>query len=288
MKFLTDDIYRLSGNQRARLQYHILAQRFPLVPVSTQDEEDLKAFCASHRAETARRWLNRMEWENGLAKLVTFGVSLEVRRPPSFAAAPWCYSARLDKQSAAYQGFPMTWEEWLAPVRELLDRRRVEFKTDTSMTAEQRAQLAEDTYNAAIMMLFYQKGHYMTIPGEDCKRLKEWVYQYFYGGAAPLPPLSEITDGDCRFEIDFDRDIEIVEAPNLREGMSQYNQTHNAEHNKAMGRAQTEKRFENLCGDSWTTQEILAQGFSRKTLDTFVKHGLIERVKRGYYVRKSV
>lgn len=40
--------------------------------------------------------------------------------------------------------------------------------------------------------------------------------------------------------------------------------------------------------DEWTTQEIYAQGFSRKTLDKFVEHGLIERVKRGHYVRKSV
>ena len=55
-----------------------------------------------------------------------------------------------------------------------------------------------------------------------------------------------------------------------------------------MGRRQTEKRFEQLEGDAWTTQEIYAQGFSRKTLDKFVEHGLIERVKRGHYVRKSV
>lgn len=34
VKFLTDDVFRLGGNQRSKLQYHILAQRFPLVHVS--------------------------------------------------------------------------------------------------------------------------------------------------------------------------------------------------------------------------------------------------------------
>lgn len=77
-------------------------------------------------------------------------------------------------------------------------------------------------------------------------------------------------------------------APYLKEEMGAYNAEHNAEHNKDMGRCQTEKRFEQLEGDAWTTQEIYAQGFSRKTLDKFVEHGLIERVKRGHYVRKSV
>ena len=47
--------------------------------------------------------------------------------------------------------------------------------------------------------------------------------------------------------------------------MRQYNAENNAAHNKDMGRRQTEKRFEQLEGDAWTTQEIYAQGFSRKT-----------------------
>lgn len=42
MAFATDDIYRLGGSQRAKLQYHILAQSFPLVHVDEQDKADLR------------------------------------------------------------------------------------------------------------------------------------------------------------------------------------------------------------------------------------------------------
>ena len=44
---LTDDVFRLGGNQRAKLQYHILAQQFPLVAVSCTDGEELEAFAAA-------------------------------------------------------------------------------------------------------------------------------------------------------------------------------------------------------------------------------------------------
>ena len=46
MTFATDDIYRLGGSQRAKLQYHILAQSFPLVHVDEQDKADSEAFAA--------------------------------------------------------------------------------------------------------------------------------------------------------------------------------------------------------------------------------------------------
>lgn len=84
------------------------------------------------------------------------------------------------------------------------------------------------------------------------------------------------------------RDTEIVQAYDLKKEMGQYNAEHNAVHNQELGRRQTEERFTQLKGDTWTAQEILDQGFSRKTLDKFVKYGLILRVKKGRYVRNSV
>lgn len=73
VNFLTDDVFRLGGNQRAKLQYHILAQRFPLVAVNWKDCEELEAFAAASDSETAQRWLNRMNWVNGHGKMVSFG-----------------------------------------------------------------------------------------------------------------------------------------------------------------------------------------------------------------------
>lgn len=62
VNFLTDDVFRLGGNQRAKLQYHILAQSFPLVAVDWKDKQELEAFAATSETETAQRWQNRMMW----------------------------------------------------------------------------------------------------------------------------------------------------------------------------------------------------------------------------------
>ena len=73
VNFLTDDVFRLGGNQRAKLQYHILAQRFPLVEVYWKDKQELEAFAAASETETAQRWQSRMRWPQGHEKMVTFG-----------------------------------------------------------------------------------------------------------------------------------------------------------------------------------------------------------------------
>ena len=73
VNFLTDDVFRLGGNQRAKLQYHILAQRFPLVEVYWKDKQELEAFAAASETETAQRWQNRMMWPQGHEKMVSFG-----------------------------------------------------------------------------------------------------------------------------------------------------------------------------------------------------------------------
>lgn len=285
VQFLTDDIFRLSGNQRSKLQYHILAQRFPLVHVSEQDKWDLLALCRAQKTESAQRWLNRMQWPDGLEKMITFGVSLKVR---GTVKGVWCYMGQMEAHSATYRGIPMTWERWAQPIMDYLNDRRATLEISKTMSQSERSRFRGSTYDNAMMMLSYQSGQYMTLPGEEYRTLKEWVYQYFRTGTAPLPYHGEIPDGNYEFTIDFEKDVEIVAAPYLKEEMGAYNAEHNAEHNKDMGRCQTEKRFEQLEGDAWTTQEIYAQGFSRKTLDKFVEHGLIERVKRGHYVRKFV
>lgn len=121
MDFLTDDVYRLGGSQRAKLQYHILSRRFPLVLVDEQDKEDLELFAARSETETARRWLNRMHWPQGHEKMVTFGAALEV---PGNVRGLWCYSAELTDSAAAYHGIPMDWETWAAPIVDYLDAQR--------------------------------------------------------------------------------------------------------------------------------------------------------------------
>lgn len=218
--------------------------------------------------------------------MITFGAALEVR---GTARGVWCYRpAPLGETSASYHGVSMTWKEWAQPIIQYLDDFRTGFSFAGYLPSEERSRIFSDTLNTCLMKLSYQDGKYMTLPGEQYKKLKEWVYQYLYDGPAAFPFAGSIPDGDYAFTIDFEKDIEIVRSYDLKTEMSQYNREHNSSHNKDMGRRQTEERFQNLCGDEWTTQEILGQGFSRKTLDKFVKYGLIRRVKQGHYVRNSV
>ena len=123
MKFLTDDIFRLGSSQRAKLQYHILARRFPLVAVSREDAKELEQFAAQSDTETAQRWLNRMQWADGHEKMVTFGQALQV--PGNNVRGLWCYSAELGEMQATYKGIPMSWEWWAREIQFAMDMQLV-------------------------------------------------------------------------------------------------------------------------------------------------------------------
>ena len=251
-----------------------------------QDKQELEALCRSHEAETAGRWLNRMHWPEGHEKMISFGAALEVR---GTAKSVWCYHpAELDTKHAVYYGVPMTWERWAGPILEFLTERHRQFSAALCPSGKQKERLFTETLNQGMMMLFYQNGLYMTLPGEQTKILREWVYQYLSVGCGAFPYSGAIPDGGYSFTIDFAKDTEIVRAYDLKTDMAQYNRDNNANHNKDMAYQKTKERFETITGGAWTTQEILAQGVSRKTLDKFVKYGLIRRLKQGHYVRNFV
>lgn len=219
--------------------------------------------------------------------MISFGVALEVK---GTAKGVWCYCpAPADSQRAAYIGMDMTWEEWSAPIIQYLDQKHAELSIAAKLLPPgQCAMEFSKALNRAIMMLSYQAGRYMTLPGPEYKALKEWVYQYLFAGRGSFPFTGHIPDGGYSFTIDFAKDTDIVRAYDLKTEMAQYNQDNNAAHNKKLGYQQTKKRFETIQGDEWTTQELLAQNISRKTLDTFVRHGLIRRDRWGHYVRNFV
>lgn len=45
VRFKSEDVFRLNANQRAKLQYNVLAHKFGLVPVALQDRADLERLC---------------------------------------------------------------------------------------------------------------------------------------------------------------------------------------------------------------------------------------------------
>lgn len=269
MHFLTDDVYRLGGNQRAKLQYHILAQRFPLVELSDQDKRELEAFVAASESETAQRWLNRMKWPQGHEKMVSFGAALEV---PGNTRGLWCYYAKADEHSATYTGVPMLWETWAAPLVDYLDIWRAARRWDMM-----------EVMQGAMLRLYYQSPYYLTVPKAVRVAVVKWVYQFLKDGAAPFPFAGDMGSEEYTFTIDFEKDVEIVPNRAIQEDMAAYNREANAE----KGRRRVEKCFADLQGDTWTTAELKAQGFTKRNIKTFRENGLIKFLYQGHYARVS-
>ena len=268
MDFATDDVYRLGGSQRAKLQYHILAQRFPLVHVDEQDKDDLEAFAAQADTEAAQLWLARMRWPQGHEKMVTFGQNISV---PGNVKGLWCYKANMGATRAVYTGCPMTWETWAMPILDYL-------------TDQRKARATASEISQTVMcLLYYQNGLYLTVPGDMRRAIVKWAYQYLKGGAAPFPFAGSMGSDGYQFMIDFQRDTALKENVNIHADMGAYNAAHNAE--KAARR--TAKRFANLTGERWTTAELHAQGFTDRNIKTFCKDGLIRKRYQGHYERIS-
>ena len=113
VKFLgqaADDVLWLTGGQRTKLMYEILAWKYGLEEVSEQDSLDLIHLCQREGDnKTADDLLSRLRWPSGLAKLVTFGVGMKLDNP---AQHTWCYSVDYQEDRAVFMGSSMTWERW--------------------------------------------------------------------------------------------------------------------------------------------------------------------------------
>ena len=117
-----DDVLRLTGGQRTKLMYEILAWKYGLEEVDEQDSLDLIWFCKREEDnKTADDLLSRLYWPNGLSKLVTFGVGMKL---DGAAQQTWCYSVDYQEDRALFTGSSMTWERWQVKLIEVLDRCR--------------------------------------------------------------------------------------------------------------------------------------------------------------------
>lgn len=125
VKFLgkaADDVLWLTGGQRTKLMYEILAWKYGLEEVSEQDNLDLIFLCQREEEnKTADDLLSRLHWPNGLAKLVTFGVGMKL---DAAAQQTWCYSVDYQEDRAVFEGNSMTWERWQVKLIEALERCR--------------------------------------------------------------------------------------------------------------------------------------------------------------------
>lgn len=126
---------------------------------------------------------------------------------------------------------------------------------------------------------------YLTLPKEEIETIKLWIYKYFENDTEEFPYKGEIPNADVSFTIDFDRDVRIERAHDLKYEMSEYNKEHNAQHNRDIAYNKVKETFSRLVGNEWTRAEIIQQGFNHKNLDNFVKYRFIERIARGQYKR---
>ena len=265
-----------------------MAQKFGLVEVAEQDKQDkkdLEQLAANSKVGTYKTWRDRMQWESGHEKMITFGAALEVK---GATKGVYCYSQDITATQATFSGVSMTWEKWIEPLKENLDNYRKWIMSIRNKYEQEKA--IKNICENNMMCIYYQKVYEekrLTLPKTELDNIKLWVNQYLKGSNAKFPYSGEIPNGDLTFTIDFEKDIEIVKTQDLKNNMAEYNAEHNTEHNKDMGRNKVGDTFSRLTGNEWSRAEILKQGFNKGNLDRFIKYKLIERTGRGRYKRKS-
>ena len=292
VQFNNDNVFYLNSNQRAKLQYHILAQHFDLVNLDEQDKTDLYYLCLKHEGETAQRWLNRMEWENGHEKMITFGVALDVRsakdkdgNDTTKTKGAWCYHVEMDDKKAVYKGVSMTWEQWASTLIIYIELAQDKIKAYFGDKASQYDNLG---INRCMDKLYYQNGVYLTLPKEENSVLRAWLIQYYKGENAAFPYTGNMPLSDLEFTIDFQKDVDIVKVYDLKEPaqMAQYNTEHNARRNKERNTPLVLEKFALLDGvDEWRRKDIIALGLFDKDINNFMEHGLIIKTGWGKYAR---
>lgn len=288
VKFLgqaADDVLRLTGGQRTKLMYEILAWKYGLEEVDEQDSLDLIWFCKREEDnKTADDLLSRLYWPNGLSKLVTFGVGMKL---DGAAQQTWCYSVDYQEDRALFTGSSMTWERWQVKLIEVLDRCRACRYSYSKMWKQVRP---------TMYYQFDRYGRYLTLTQEDCKAITEWINEYFVGGSAPFPLSGAIPAADYKFVIDYNTDVEFVDNRDLKAPgeMAKYNQETNAARNKEKGKKRVQERFSAACGavkigDTLTTNQLVEMGYTDdKARKRLIDSGVLKRIKRGYYLVLSV
>ena len=288
VKFLgqaADDVLRLTGGQRTKLMYEILAWKYGLEEVDEQDSLDLIWFCKREEDnKTADDLLSRLHWPNGLAKLVTFGVGMKL---DGAAQHTWCYSVDYQEDRALFTGNSMTWERCQIKLIEVLVRCRACRYSYSKMWKQVRP---------TMYYQFDRYGRYLTLTQEDCKAITEWINEYFVGGSAPFPLSGAIPAADYKFVIDYYTDVEFVDNRDLKAPgeMAKYNQETNAARNKEKGKRRVQERFSAACGavkigDTLTTKQLVEMGYTDdKARKRLIDSGVLKRIKRGYYLVLSV
>lgn len=263
-----ENLLRLSGTQRQKLLYEVLATYYPLVEVSQADVDDLLDFCMSQKNQTAMDTALKLRWVDGLAKLVTFGLGIKM---DGAASMTWCYEVDELPTKRKYSGVRTTWAAWGLRIRAKLE----EVINDGLEY--------DDAWNAVRPLIYCQNKLRLTLNDADRMRLQGYVNSYLKNGTAEWPESlqGEIGD-DYEFIVDFRTNFEIREKTGFTsEGRTAFN--------KERGCDQVMERFKEAfpnakCGDIITTKELKAAGYTSPTAKKrLLNHEILDNFAYGKY-----
>lgn len=264
-----ENLMRLSTTQRQKLFYDVLAAYYPIVEVDAADANDLLDFCKSQKNQTANDTVMRLNWEDGLAKMVSFGLGVSMQ---GAASMTWCYEVEYLPTKRKYRSVDMTWERWRIGIIEKLSQTMVDGLE------------YDEAWNSVRPIIYCQNKIRLTLCEADRMRLFGFINAYLKNGCADWPETLKGKIGDdYEFVVDFYADFEIKEKAFMRQegGMAAFH--------KERGCIQVMSRFiaafPNVeCGEILTTKQLKEAGYSdKKAIARLVKHEIIENFAYGKY-----
>ena len=278
-----EDLLRISTTQRRKLAYTILANKYKLVDVDDIAADELLKMCRQYNNQTTQDTSIMLMWEDGLAKMVTFGLGL---KPPieGEASMTWSYQVEQQGNKIKFSGVKTSWEVWQLRIEAALKQ-----------VTEDGLYLA-DAWNVVRPLCFCQGGTRMTLNTPDRHKLFGYITNYLNGNTDAAFPLSGEVGDDYYFEIDLNKDVKIEDADKAK-SMAEYNKKHAAKLGAARGNSRIRNRFLDAfptakIGDTFTTKQLEEAGYNRNSIKnlegTPIGKMVLKRQKRGVYVLESV
>lgn len=203
---IEDDLYRLTIPRRTTLLYNALSAKYrdQLVVINNEDEEELKRLCKAYDdIPSAKGLLNLLKMENGLSKIITFGLGHEASGAAKYT---WVYREWFLDDKAIYTGQPITWEEWKYKLISILDQYRIKPYYDIDLGIEIPL---DSIFNIS---LYYQNKSRLTLTKEDKSKIDAWKYQYLKDGKAEFPLSGKINkeDNNYSFTVNYFTDMKYI------------------------------------------------------------------------------
>lgn len=176
------------------LKYNTLEHRYKneMVTISKQDEEELIDFANVTYScnSTAQDFYRKLNMNNGLSKIITFGVGINGDRG---AQETWCYEEIFYEDRAVYKSNDMTWERWSNQLIKHLQK-YLSLKN-----------YSLDNFNIS---LYYQDGVRLTLNRDTREIIEEWKNSYINGEISDFPFNGLINTDNKEFIVYYDTDFE--------------------------------------------------------------------------------